>query len=211
MIFKSTFGATCACFTFISFNVSAAVVSTDWLTAGDNLITHDTVSGLDWLDLTETNDLSYDFVSGQLVTGGQFAGWRYATNTEVITLWNNFGINLSASHPISVIGIDPGIAQATTYIGNIVNEFSSTTFPHGALGITSDQPESTRHTRMGAYTRIDSSYYNDERHSISDDVVRLHTGSYLVKTSVIPVPPSVWLFGSGLLGLVGVARRKVYV
>ena len=27
-------------------------------------------------------------------------------------------------------------------------------------------------------------------------------------TSVIPVPAAVWLFGSGLLGLVGVARRK---
>jgi hypothetical protein len=27
--------------------------------------------------------------------------------------------------------------------------------------------------------------------------------------SVVPVPPAVWLFGSGLLGLVGVARRKI--
>ena len=26
--------------------------------------------------------------------------------------------------------------------------------------------------------------------------------------SVIPVPAAVWLFGSGLLGLVGVARRR---
>jgi hypothetical protein len=29
-----------------------------------------------------------------------------------------------------------------------------------------------------------------------------------VNLSVIPVPAAVWLFGSGLLGLVGVARRK---
>ena len=29
-----------------------------------------------------------------------------------------------------------------------------------------------------------------------------------VESSVIPVPAAVWLFGSGLLGLVGVARRK---
>ena len=26
--------------------------------------------------------------------------------------------------------------------------------------------------------------------------------------SAVPVPPSVWLFGSGLMGLVGIARRK---
>lgn len=29
-----------------------------------------------------------------------------------------------------------------------------------------------------------------------------------VVTTVIPVPPSLWLFGSGLLGMVGIARRK---
>jgi hypothetical protein len=27
-------------------------------------------------------------------------------------------------------------------------------------------------------------------------------------TSVVPIPPSVWLFGSGLLGLIGISRRK---
>jgi hypothetical protein len=26
---------------------------------------------------------------------------------------------------------------------------------------------------------------------------------------VVPVPAAAWLFGSGLLGLIGVARRKV--
>ena len=31
----------------------------------------------------------------------------------------------------------------------------------------------------------------------------------LTAASVVPVPASVWLFGSGLLGLVGIARRKV--
>ena len=26
--------------------------------------------------------------------------------------------------------------------------------------------------------------------------------------TTVPVPPAVWLFGSGLIGLIGVARRK---
>ena len=30
-------------------------------------------------------------------------------------------------------------------------------------------------------------------------------------TTVVPIPAAVWLFGSGLLGLIGVARRKVRV
>ena len=29
-----------------------------------------------------------------------------------------------------------------------------------------------------------------------------------VRLSMIPIPPAVWLFGSGLLGLIGIARRK---
>jgi hypothetical protein len=34
------------------------------------------------------------------------------------------------------------------------------------------------------------------------------TGAVVNPTTVIPVPAAVWLFGSGLLGLVGVARRR---
>ena len=32
-------------------------------------------------------------------------------------------------------------------------------------------------------------------------------GTFFV-TTVVPIPPAVWLFGSGLLGLIGVARHK---
>ena len=34
------------------------------------------------------------------------------------------------------------------------------------------------------------------------------TVSNLALTQVVPIPAAVWLFGSGLLGLIGVARRK---
>jgi len=36
----------------------------------------------------------------------------------------------------------------------------------------------------------------------------LRTGTIDIGVSAVPVPAAVWLFGSGLLGLVGVARRK---
>ena len=41
-------------------------------------------------------------------------------------------------------------------------------------------------------------YYDNDRFKISS----------LTYTAVVPVPAAVWLFGSGLLGLVGVARRR---
>lgn len=33
-------------------------------------------------------------------------------------------------------------------------------------------------------------------------------GFSLTGTTVVPIPPALWLFGSGLLGLIGIARRK---
>ena len=45
----------------------------------------------------------------------------------------------------------------------------------------------------------DVSYLVDEIGST--DIVRL-------SVEAVPIPPSVWLFGSGLLGLIGIARRK---
>lgn len=38
----------------------------------------------------------------------------------------------------------------------------------------------------------------------------LHLEGALTEVAAVPVPAAVWLFGSGLLGLVGVARRKAH-
>ena len=39
------------------------------------------------------------------------------------------------------------------------------------------------------------------------DIAR--SAEFLLTTSAVPVPAAAWLFGSGLLGLIGVARRKI--
>lgn len=42
----------------------------------------------------------------------------------------------------------------------------------------------------------------------STDHVLNNTGSYLVRLAPVPIPSAIWLFGSGLLGLIGVARSR---
>lgn len=42
-----------------------------------------------------------------------------------------------------------------------------------------------------------------------DEIGGVTSAQFSGSTSVVPVPASVWLFGSGLIGLVGVARRKL--
>ena len=40
------------------------------------------------------------------------------------------------------------------------------------------------------------------------DPLDLSAGAFSGSLTIVPVPAAVWLFGSGLIGLIGVARRK---
>jgi len=125
----------------LSANANSAIISTDWHTAGDNLITRDTASGLDWIDLTETNGQSYNFVSGELGIGGLYEGYRYATDDEVISLWSNFNINLSYDG----VHNDPNILEhidiASFYLGDVLKEwtdsYAARPYSSGVMGLTS--------------------------------------------------------------------------
>ena len=63
---------------------------------GANTITLDTATGLKWLDVTLSTPYSYDQILVQLQSGGVFDGYRLATNAEVLTFWQNAGINTGA-------------------------------------------------------------------------------------------------------------------
>lgn len=55
--------------------------------------TTDNTSGLDWLDLTQTRWFNRDYINSQLVPGGRFEGWRYATEDDLERLFTNIGWN----------------------------------------------------------------------------------------------------------------------
>ena len=59
---------------------------------GVGSITYDTETGYEWLDLTESLNMSFNDVSAQLGPGGQFYGFRYATAEEVGDLFLAAGI-----------------------------------------------------------------------------------------------------------------------
>ena len=222
MAFKSLIGTVCTCLAVVSSNVSAALISADFETVGDNLITHDSISGLDWLDLSETRSLSYDYVSGQLGAGGQFDGFRYATTLEVIDLWASFGVDLSFDGDYGTYSrFDSGIQSASLMLGYTFSEFYSFPdihYPYGVFGFTSSSMilnGEMQHEYIGAYSSYRESddrwfsVYVSAGNNFTYGNENIGTvGSYLVKASVVPVPASAWLFSSGLLGLVGLARRK---
>lgn len=194
----------------------SALIVQDWMTAGDGYIIRDTDTNLEWLNLTQSNGLSYGYVSTQFGVGGQFEGMRYATNAEVINLWGSyFGIDLSSTaRPLNpeVPFLDTGVSLASETLGVAFDPSQHNN--RSLLGITADTRLDTGgQFVLGAqtvtsdtiyYTAIDPWYPPGSGWAVPTEA--LAGGSYLVR--VVPVPAAVWLFGSGILALFGMIRRK---
>ena len=69
----------------LSFGANAELIETDWKAGGDALATLHEETGLEWLDLTQTDGMSIDQVAAQTGEGGSFEGWRIATFDEIDT------------------------------------------------------------------------------------------------------------------------------
>ncbi len=61
----------------------AELLEIDYLAPGDQLITLDKDTCLEWLDLTESEGHSVNHMLSQFGPGGDFEGWRHATQPEV--------------------------------------------------------------------------------------------------------------------------------
>ncbi len=58
----------------------------------------DTETQLDWLNITHSVNRSYEDISSQFDTGGEFEGWRYASIEEIRTLLHNYNKISGARH-----------------------------------------------------------------------------------------------------------------
>jgi len=180
--------------------------------------TSDTQTGLDWLDLTETQNKSYDYVSSQLGTGGLYAGYAYATSSQFYTLVSNYtGVGAADVFEHDFTEGADSIDPLVQLLGN-TNTSNSTNSPslmNSAYGLIADQYDANTHWAALIYDRDEASIYNDFSiaeyyRGLANNQADVNIGSYLVRqTASIPESPSIFLLALGLLGLFGVARRKV--
>jgi len=200
----------------LSGSVNAAIISTDWQTADDDLITQDTASGLEWLDLTVTAGMSFNDVSAQFGSGGNYDGWRYATRAEVAGLWDSFGGD----------GVYTGWSSGNNGLFDVVSSYVGDLYCESAgcttgSGVSSWLTGDTNPQYSGLVYRAQSGdFLSNPLNSTQDnfdiesglyrmDIGTVSVGSALVReVSPVPVPAAVWLFGSGLISLVGFARHK---
>jgi hypothetical protein len=66
--------------------VQAELIETNWKNTGDALATLDTDTGIEWLDLTQTEGMSINQAERLTGAGNIFEGWRLPTRAEVTEL-----------------------------------------------------------------------------------------------------------------------------
>jgi len=201
---------------FITFNVHAALISSDWKAANDNLVTIDTNSGLEWLDLTVTRDRTPHDISNKFGVGQEFEGWRYATTAEVASLWNAAGGDDNYYNGFSTA--NNGVFDTlSAYVGDLLCEsIGCATGEGSSLFITAD---------FDIDDRILSLAWDNSRDSDSstEDFFRLEhalfitefqhnhaAGSALVRITAVPIPATIWLFISGIISITVLTKRKQF-
>ena len=246
----------------LSMQVNSAIISVDDSVFGTDSVTRDSVSGLDWLDITFTVNRSVADVSGQLGVGGEFEGWWYATGIEFEELLFNYtGVDSAPVYQTEEYteGSD-SIDELIKLLGDSVeayNEFYG--LPpsdelycgkepecigrgyHETHGYLADEtpPEYTQLFYTGIVRDLGEGHQAND-YSLSHRI-RIHqanqhpaVGSYLVRTtcsefpgggetegcfpgpgpfpgggvSAVPAPAAIWLFGTGLIGLIGFSKRR---
>lgn len=183
--------------------------------------TVDTRSNLEWLDLTESMGFSFN----QVVNYNIFPTWRYATLSELQTLYSGFGFNVERAYyqpasngpqgavdlAISLLGDTYGDPNGVVRgVVGIIASAGFTSFPDSdlfkrSLGVTegSDLAPNGSFLTVNLLATGSGSGVGVDNPSTGHYLVREYEGA-----SPVPLPAAVWLFGSGLLGLMGLIRRK---
>jgi hypothetical protein len=188
----------------------AALVKQDLLTVGDGLVTLDTTTHLEWLNLTATQDLSVDQVLGG--TGGWVnIGFQYASYSQVGQLLNDAGY-LGSTSDYSTMRLVADNLSANAFL----SDFGSTSPLNFTFGFMSPYPCGRiigTATSCTDYVEINANGAESQGYAIPDsgafgtDTGRAYVGSFLIRSVPEPETYATMIAGLGLLAALTRALR----
>jgi len=219
MIRKYCVNFTLVSLLLLSSTAHASLLSLDLNTVGDGLITYDTSTELEWLDLSQTAGWTTNNLVGEFGAGGAFEGWRYATIFEWQHMIQEGGLQPGGIHDPS----DPSLTYTAADIQAMLYLLGAPGYSGETVGFVSAGSVGTTWTEYfgisgPVYASWNMSpdltfgpggaFYVGSYDENWDPAVANPYGHYIVRTSV-PEPASITLFGLSLAGLGILRRRKV--
>ena len=143
-------------------------------------------------NLAATIDAAGNLVSGSLTIGGTVASLGFNSGTLLTGTLTDFGFPNVGSDPFEFL-LDVTGGDAAGLYGSV---------PAGVI------LSGTGFSEPGLSGDFNGDFDNL---ALIDDVPTPGTGRAVANVAPVPLPAAVWLFGTGLLALVGVGRRRAQV
>jgi hypothetical protein len=177
----------------LSFNAAAAVISFGTGPAGFGGVVSFSPGGGDF---TGTN-----INIGALTIAGSTSDGPYAVTNGVLSFSTATG-NLDIQGSVA----DLSISNQTLLTGTIDNFFAS---DQGELSFFQAGGSSVLSTDLLSAIGLSGTGFEYLAYNIeSNELGQVINTGVVNTTSVVPLPAAAWLFGSAILGLLGIARRK---
>jgi hypothetical protein len=185
---------------------NAALVEKDLFAPGDHYLTLDTNTGLEWLDLTLTNGISYNDVAAGYGGYTTTYGFKIAAQANTVALFADAGLS-----PVSGTSSDPSkVAAGTSLIALVgcTTNCSASPTSRGFADLNNFAINSATVAAVVIQPGTSVTWDADGIGTLGKTQAIAVDGTWLYRAAVVPLPAASWLFGGGLLGLIGIVRRN---
>lgn len=199
------------------------LASRDWINAGDGLVTYDSTTGLEWLDLTVTLNNSIVDTEQESFFGAGTGQFHWATSAQVASLMNHISgvdLSLTVADSMNVVGAPQAqFEQVLAWVNllGITEDINTPAYPlnrkaHGISRFAEMYPSEFGLGFISTFSNGTTHYFSAWNPIANCCWTGVNTrpigvGSWLVRQAAVPEPSALALMTLGMAG-VGYSSRR---